>query len=132
MIETLGALWTFLVRVAGDLGDLWQSATVCLLLSLAFTQWLKPEMALVDAVRRRRILQTTAFLSAFVPMAVLHPDKRGVVIGLLVGIASPTLYRVVLFVLHHRVPSLAAALSSDMPHYSVADFIAGKKPENTP
>jgi ABC-type nickel/cobalt efflux system permease component RcnA len=116
MIEILGNLWGLLVRIAADLGALWQTATVALLLSLALTQWAKPWVArIADADVKRLAIQALAFAAGCLPVVAAHPDRAGVVAGLLVGIASPLIYQVAAWALWRRWPDLADALSADSP-----------------
>jgi hypothetical protein len=129
MIDFFGQAWTLLVRMAADIGDMWQTAIICLVLSMMVTQWLKPELAGLREQRRRRTLQLTAFVTASVPLALLQPNEYGVLVAVLTGVASPTLYQVTTFVIAKRWPSLAVALSSDNPFYSVTDFAKGKEPQ---
>lgn len=113
MIEMLAALWGLLVRMATDLGDLWQTALVALLLSMGMTQFLKPCLAkIADPGRHRMSIQAIAFCSACLPVVAAHPDRPGIVAGVLVGVTSPIAYKVASWAVAKRWPDLADALSA--------------------
>lgn len=128
MIEIANQVWAFLVKVGSDLGDVWRWATVCMLMSLAVTQWIKGEVAerIESHSSRRRVLQLIAFSAAFIPMAIKHPNSDGLTIAILLGVASPTLYKVVVYIIAMRWPVLCRVLSSDHPEHTLGDLI-GKK-----
>lgn len=114
MIEFAGSLWALIVKVGSDLGVAWQAALAGLALSLAATQSLKPWLVeIVEAHRQRITIRALAFVTACLPVVILEPTKWGIVAGLLVGCASPTLYNVSAWIVAKRWPDLAERLSAD-------------------
>jgi hypothetical protein len=119
----------FVLRLLAMVSDLWEAAVICLILSLGVTQWIKSIItSRVSQAMLAQVLQTIAFVSAAVPMLLLHPTPRGAILGAAVGVASPLIYRFALFLVWKRWPRLGHALSADSPTFSFSDFLQGRQP----
>lgn len=129
MSGTIREWWDVLLHIIGSLGELWQTALVCLLLSMAATQWIKPWLCRpMSKFKRNRILQLTAFVVGAIPVWVTTQSKGGFIVGALVGVASPIVFQVLQWMVRKRWPDLADAISADSPHYKLSDYWQGQRP----
>lgn len=105
------------IKAVGAIPQNWWVIFVSLMLSFVGTQWFKNFLSAKElSDRNYRVgLRLMATLLAFVPCLILwQGDDWSVWVSLLVGFASPVLYKLLTFLLYKRWPALEKVLSGKL------------------
>jgi cell division protein FtsW (lipid II flippase) len=113
--------WDLLTHVVSTSPIWFWPMLASLLLSVLVTQAAKPNLPeRLSSKERHRLTQLVAFVIALAISMLLWPPelhwKHGIVVGSIVGLASPAIYPLLRNIIAHRWPHMRDWLSGDKPN----------------
>lgn len=115
MLDIIKAWTDYLFGIFAALPDWFLAMLGGWAVSAFGTQWLKFMLPLRwEHPLRARMAALIAFLLGFVTTYMLLPSRGGVVLGIVVGVASPTAYAGTVRLIGYFFPKVRAALSADV------------------